>query len=173
VRLGLVAKLLLAAGIVFLLAGLVAFATSSHLAWGERDALSQFQPVECAVLKRQLNWRVKPTQEVPELEDYVMQLQLLVRYEVNGTEVETWVDASPETEIDMWSYLHARSDLEELPTIGDSVTCWYDVNDASTIHLQIGDGGRRTWLIGIALGAFTLMPGLGLIIAAWLLRRLY
>ena len=119
------------------------------------------------MLKRQINWQLIQTEE---LEEYRFQPQLLVRYQINGTQVENWIDAGPET--DQMGVPRAQALVAELPTAGDSITCWYDENDPSTIEFQIGDGGRQTWLIGIALGAFTLMPGLGMILAAWLLRRL-
>ena len=166
IRLGRIARLLLASGIVFLLAGAAIFATSSHLAWGEQNHTSQFQPVECLVLKRQLNWQVK---QVDQQQEFFFRPQLLVSYTLRDTEIEAWIDIGPETDIS--GHLKARRELEEFPTQGDTITCWYDGQDPTTLHYQIGDGGRRTLVTGLALGLFTLLPGAGLLIAALLLWR--
>ena len=87
--LGWVSRWLLAASIVVLLAGLAIFTTSSHLAWDEQDERSQFQPVQCAVLERHLKWWViQAAEEEEQQQEYRIQKQLLVQYELNGTEVE-------------------------------------------------------------------------------------
>jgi hypothetical protein len=159
------AWLLLAAGTLALLAGITIFATSSHLAGGEQDELSQFVPVECFVLKKQINYLPRNSEE----DEFRLRPQLLVRYQLGENELEGWIDAGPEMDVD--ASRRAQLMVEALPGIGQTVTCWYEADDPTTLHYQIGDGGRRTWLIGIAMGAFTLLPGLGLVIAAWLLWR--
>jgi hypothetical protein len=107
-----------------------------------------------------------PTGTRPE---WQVQPQLALEYELDGVAGTSWVDIP--TNGRELSDGEAQMELGRY-AIGDTILVWLDPDDVTALRLAIGDGGRRTAIAGCVLAFVLMMPGVGLIFAGWLWRRL-
>jgi hypothetical protein len=93
---------------------------------------------------------------------------LLVSYELNGSEIEEWIDVGPET--DQFGMTDSAAAIRGYKP-GEKIDCWFDPNSSATLELGSSDGGRVTRITGLVSAFVVLMPGIGLVLTGWLLRR--
>ena len=96
--------------------------------------------------------------------------ELLLRYAPpeGGDDVETWLEAAPDLPtMDVWE---AMQRLEAFKT-GQRVILCHDADNPTELRLDPGNRSWRTATLGGIVSVFVAMPGLGLVLAAWLLRR--
>jgi hypothetical protein len=94
--------------------------------------------------------------------------ELLVRYSLDGEEVENWIEAAPDLPtMDVWEAWQRLDAFDP----GDRLTLCVDADDPTALRIDPGSRWRRSALLGGIVSLFIAMPGLGLILAAWLLRR--
>jgi hypothetical protein len=107
------------------------------------------------------------------LPTYQLQPQIEVQYEIDGQGLTAWVDVPTDMPLKSEvSYHHniAQGALARFHR-GDHIACYYDPADATTLRLALSDGGRRTVIMGFVLAAVASLPGIGLLLASWLLWR--
>ncbi len=99
--------------------------------------------------------------------------QIEVQYTVGGQELRTWVDVPAPGQLDSQNpgdYNVAHSALARYHR-GEWDDYYCDPADATSLRLAYTDGGRRTLLAGSILAGLASVPGIGLVIASWLLWR--
>jgi len=97
--------------------------------------------------------------------------EILVRYKPpeSSEEVELWIEVAPDLDtMDIWE---AEKRLEEFKP-GQRVVLVHNADDPTELRLDPGNRSWRTAALGGIVSIFVAMPGIGLILTAWLLSRL-
>jgi hypothetical protein len=104
---------------------------------------------------------------------YVLQPQIDVRYELGGAEQRAWVDVPVDGPLNAEVPYHHNMAQRALAPFhrGKRVACYVDPADGSALKLTQSDAGRRTTITGLILTAVASLPGIGLLLTAWLLWR--
>ena len=104
---------------------------------------------------------------------FQLQPQIQVEYTVNGEELSTWIEVDVNGPLSANVPYHmqlAQAALAEFQR-GERIACCYDSGDPTQLEISEGDGGWRTWIKGSVLATIAAFPGLGLVLAGWLLWR--
>jgi hypothetical protein len=104
---------------------------------------------------------------------YQLQPQVEVQYSLDGEDLTTWVDVPTSGPLNSDISYHHNLAQDALIRYrrGDPVACYCDPDDAATLRLALGDGGRRLAIMGYVLAVVASLPGIGLVLASWLLWR--
>jgi hypothetical protein len=97
--------------------------------------------------------------------------EILVRYKPPeaSEEIELWIEVAPDLPtMDVWE---AEQRLEEFKP-GERVVLVHDAENPTELRLDPGNRSWRTAVLGGVVSIFVAMPGIGLILTAWLLSRL-
>jgi hypothetical protein len=177
--LGRLPAIIIAVGLLVVLASCAIVAATIRQAALEQQDLKRRLQVECLVLRTRVNsaWvRTTPANAPgggappgPVDGEVRYRPQALVRYELDGSEIEEWIDVGPET--DQFGMFDNEAAIRKYKS-GQNITGWFDPDGSATLELRSGDGGRMTRITGLATAFFVLMPGIGLILTGWLLRRM-
>jgi hypothetical protein len=159
-----------ALGGLLLLAAIATLMIPLVFAYRERQAYLGLERMEAVVVTGQLAPQsAAATLMNPYNAEY--RPELLVRYAPpeGGEEIETWLEAAPDLPtMDVWE---AMQRLEAFKT-GQRVILCHDADDPTELRLDPGNRSWRPAALGGVVSIFVAMPGLGLILAAWLLKRL-
>lgn len=177
--LGRLPAIIVAVGLLVVLTSCAIVAATVRQAALEQQDLKRGLQVECLVLRTRVNSAWVPTTPAnapaggapPGLVDGEVRYrpQALVRYELDGSDIEEWIDVGPETDqFGMYDNVAAIRKYNS----GQKITGWFDPDGSATLELRSGDGGRVTRITGLVTAFFVLVPGIGLILTGWLLRRM-
>lgn len=158
-----------ALGIVLLVAALATLATTLVAAYREHQAFLWLSRTPAEVVTGQVR-PIVPLAAGPAAtgtgSDY--RPDILVRYALEGQELEAWLDPFPD--LPAAEYWEASERLRAFDP-GDQVTLCYDPDDPSLLRLEPRDRSWRSAVLGGLSSLAIAMPGLGLVLAAWLLRK--
>ena len=179
ISLGRLPAIIVAVGLLVVLTSCAIVAATVRQAALEQQDLKRRSQVECLVLRTRVNSAWVPTTPANApaggaptgLVDGEVRYrpQALVRYELDGTEIEEWIDVGPET--DQFGMYDSEAAIRKYNS-GQTITGWFDPDGSATLELRCDDSGRMTRITGLATAFFVLMPGIGLMLTGWLLRRM-
>jgi hypothetical protein len=177
------AKTLAWAALAALVCGLAFFVAAASVAIGfsraaeaERQSDEGWQLVRGTIVGERVNQVLSPAapQQLGKLlVAYQLVPQIEVQYTIGGQELRTWVEVPAPGQLDAsqpGDYNLATSALARYHR-GDTTEFYCDPADASSLRMAYTDGGRRTLLAGTILAAIACVPGVGLVLASWLLWR--
>ena len=177
--LGRLPAIVVAVGLLVVLTSCAIVAATVRQAALEQQDLKLRSQVECLVLRTRVNSAWVPTTPANApvggastglvVGEVRYRPQALVRYELDGTEIEEWIDVGPET--DQFGAYDSEVAIRKYKA-GQKITGWFDPDGSATLELRSDDSGRMTHITGLATAFFVLMPGIGLMLTGWLLRRM-
>ena len=159
-----------ALGCLFLLAAAATLLIPVVRAYRERQAYLGLERIEAVIVTGQL---APQSTKASMMDPWGTQYrpEILVRYTPpeGGEAVETWMEVAPDLPtMDVWEAMRRLTDFKP----GQSVVLCHDAEDSTELRLDPGNRSWKTALLGGVVSIFVAMPGIGLILTAWLLRRM-